>query len=205
MSADIATAVLGLVGAVLSAAIALPQAVRAVRVGTAGVSPGTFQTTVGLGLVWTVYGLALELWLFALGNFILGASALVVLWAVRRDTGARWSLLQVVVLVGAVGGLVGVIEITWLGWYAALLSVLLRIPQMRLIRGAGSIDGVSVHTWVVSLAANLTWLLYGLIENDVRLIGGCSVNAVLSTSLILGVEARRRRERNLPDVEVAQA
>lgn len=205
MTADLLATLLGIAGAVMSATIAAPQAVRAVRRGTAGVSSDTYQLVVGLGVVWTVYGVFQQLWLFAVGNGVLGFSALVVLWALRRDGASVWSVTLLALVVFSVGLGIGLLEVTWLGWYAATLSVMLRIPQMRMVRFAKSIQGVSVHTWVISLVANLIWLAFGLLESDSRLIGGCAVNTLLSISLIIAVEARRRRERSAGEVVAAQA
>lgn len=58
MTTDLATTVLGLAGAVLGASIAVPQAWRAVRTGTAGISATTFQLLFSLGLTWMLYGIA---------------------------------------------------------------------------------------------------------------------------------------------------
>jgi uncharacterized protein with PQ loop repeat len=131
-------------------------------------------------------------------------SAVVVLWALRRDGSSAWAVIRLALLVCALGVAVGFVEVLWLGWYAATLSVLLRIPQMRLVHTSLSIQGVSVHTWLLSLAANGVWLLFGMLESDERLVGACSVNGVLSLSLIAAVEVRRRREAKLAPAVVTQ-
>lgn len=190
--------VTGVLGAILSSAMVLPQAVRAVRRGTAGVSPHTYQLFATVGLVWMAYGILRELWLFAIGNAVLGASAVVVLLALRRDGTRFVDLVNIVVPLGVFSAAIGYWSELALGWLAGGIAISLRFPQLRAIRKTTDIYGVSVNTWVVALAANITWFIYAAVNEDFLLIVITTLNSATSLSLILAVMTHRARVSRLP-------
>jgi uncharacterized protein with PQ loop repeat len=194
MFVDALSLISGTVAASLSATIALPQAIRAVRISTAGVSPATFQLACAVGIAWAAYGFTQELWLVFVGNVVLSMCSAVVLGAMRRDGAALWDVSRLLLPVAGLCLLVALLESTWLAWLAGSISVALRIPQMRMIRSADSIQGISVHTWIISAASMIAWIIYAALNDDYRLIVTNIINIALTASMILGVQARRSRE-----------
>jgi len=192
---DLATTVLGLAGAVLGAAIAVPQAWRAVRTGTAGISAATFQLLFSLGLTWMLYGFAEDLHLLALSDGILAIATLVVLGAMVRDGLDAWRCARAVIAATALAFVVAAIDAVVLGWLAAVLSLVLRYPQIRLVRSAASIEGVSLSTWNIAAATNACWCAYGVLHRDPRLAVATLLNLVVTVVLVRSVVVRRRPVR----------
>jgi uncharacterized protein with PQ loop repeat len=185
--------VLGIIGSVLAATMAFPQAVRAWRRGVEGVSHPTFQILMATAISWAVYGAVRELWVLCVGNIILACSCLAVLLAFLRAGTSLWHLVRILVPAAAFVFVVMFIEPAWSGLVAAAYSIGLRFPQLRLLRHASSIAGISVGTWIVAATASFCWVLYAVIKGDVILGVSTSINTVTSVTLIISVFAARRR------------
>jgi uncharacterized protein with PQ loop repeat len=86
---------------------------------------------------------------------------------------------------------------TILGLIGTTLGVLRSWPQVRDIVCRGQADGVSVHTWALTLLNNATWLTLGLIIAAPPVVIS---NALSATGCIavLAAMARRRPDRGLP-------
>lgn len=191
---EVAATVLGVAGSALGAFIAAPQAVRALRSKTTGVSSSTYQLLFALGLTWMFYGFVQGLWLLSLSDGILAITTLIVLWALHRDGISLWSNVRIALSMVAVMGAVAFINAEWLGWMAGVLSIILRYPQMRLVKSAASISGVSLSTWNIAAATNLCWCIYGLLYDDSRLAIATFVNVLITATLVRTVIRRRRDE-----------
>jgi len=192
---DIAAEILGIVGSILAAAIALPQAIRAWTKGVGGVSAPTFQILMATALAWSVYGGVRGLWLLCIGNVILTISCVAVLLAFLKAGTKLWSLVHILVPCAALVFVVMVISPAWTGIVAALYSIGLRFPQLRLLRHASSIVGVSAGTWIISVCAGLAWFFYAFIKRDLILGVSTAINTVTSTTMIVTVLIARRHHR----------
>lgn len=185
--------ILGVVGSFLAAAIALPQAVRAWTKGVEGVSAITFQILLATAIAWSIYGGVRGLWLLCIGNVILTISCAAVLIAFIRSGARLWSLVVVLAPGTAIVLLVMVVNPAWTGIVAALYSIGLRFPQLRMLRHASSIIGVSVGTWLIACSASVAWFFYALIKSDLILGVSTGINTVTSTSMIISVLVMRHR------------
>ena len=185
--------VLGIVGSVLAATMAFPQAIRAWRRGVDGVSHPTFQILMATAISWAVYGAVRELWVLCIGNIVLACSCLAVLLAFLRAGTSLWHLTRILLPAATFVFVVMAFEPAWSGLVAAAYSIGLRFPQLRLLRHASSVAGISVGTWAVAATASFCWVLYALIKGDVILGVSTSINTVTSLTLIASVFAARRR------------
>lgn len=138
-----------------------------------------------------LYGIAEGLWLLALSDAILAIATALVLVVLHRSGTNPWANVRVALGVASVMVVVAVIDAVWLGWLAGVISVVLRYPQMRLVRGASSIEGVSLSTWNVAAATNACWCAYGVLHGDPRLAIATAVNVAITAALVRSVLARR--------------
>lgn len=194
---EVLSVLFGLAGSATSASISLPQAIRSIRHPTVGVSSVTFQLITSTSITWTSYAIAEHLWLLAAGNIVLAISSFVVLWSLHRDGAKILDLTYVFAPVMVIAVIVGWLDPVWLGWLAGAISVALRFPQLRLVKVAESIHGVSIHTWMVMTMTNACWLGYGLLHDDIRLTVICTINTLTSASVVSAVFFRRRRDARL--------
>lgn len=182
----------GVAAVVLSAVFFAPQAVRAVRHGTPGVSTATFQMVVVLSAVWLIYGIVEDLPALVVGNVPPFLAALVVLGACRRDGARLVDVTRVAAVCTAGAVLVGVaFGIEHIGWVSAALGVSMRVPQLRAVRRATSIAGVSATTWALGIASNVCWFVYGAAHGDIRVPVACVIQIALATSLLRAIARRR--------------
>ena len=85
------------------------------------------------------------------------------------------------------------------GFAGGAMSMMQALPQARRVRALGHGRGVSVGTWLLTFAANATWLGYGLKIASPSLTLTNIVSAVLSATVLLALlEARFRPSLVLP-------
>ena len=184
---------IGYLAAVTTAFIAIPQAVRAVKVGTHGVSALTFQLFLGLGFMWLAYGMS-QHYLPAIPSNACQIVACTVTLVMCRRHGAK--LLSVssvavlmVILTFASLALVGPIVMAWI---AVAFGFLLRVPQIIGAARSHNVDGISLFTWWMATICNIFWFLYGLGHHDPRFIVTAALNGVSSYGIIRVVIWKRR-------------
>lgn len=184
-----------LAGGVLAVTV-FPQATRAWRIGTHGVSPTTYQLIVAVGFAWVVYGATQGLWEVMIADATFGLSAVVVLAACRRHGARVRDLVPValgsVALAAALGLTMGAAAI---GWFAVTVAGVIRIPQIVDALRSNDVSGVSVSTWWLGVFGNVLWAAYGVLARDPRLYLGALVAGVMSLAIIVIVEYRRRGAR----------
>jgi len=185
--------ILGVMAGTVLAITVFPQAIRAWKVSTHGVSPTTYQLIVAVGGTWVAYGVTQGLWEVIVADSLYGLSSIVVLACCRRD-GARWrDLVPVAVVTTAVAAALGAtIGAVAIGWFAVTVAGVIRIPQIIDAVRSPDVAGVSVGTWWFGVLGNLFWFGYGILAEDARLYAGAAVAAVLSFLIIAIVEVRRR-------------
>ena len=185
---------IGFIAAAVGAWISLPQAIRAVRHGTAGVSPATFQLLGAVGAMWLIYGVARDYVPAIPSNFIqLGACCVVLVQCLRQKnlrlldafgTGGASVLLGIVVLMSA--------GTSWFGWYVVVITIGLRLPQLRAAAASPDVSGISTATWTAAVCSNALWCVYGIAHHDVVLVT-CTALAVATSLAILLIVGYRRR------------
>jgi len=191
---DVAIEAVGVLAAMLSAAFFFPQALRAVRHGTKGVSTTTFQMVVVIGTVWLLYGVVEHLPALIFGNAPVLVCAVVVLACCVRD-GSRVRDVVPVALAGlAVAAIVWIVfGPSQIGWISAALGISMRVPQLRAVRASESIEGVSAITWWLGIANNAAWIIYAIPHGDYRIPIACVIQIALAASLLRAISRKRHR------------
>jgi uncharacterized protein with PQ loop repeat len=184
----------GILSALTTTLIAAPQAVRAFRVGTAGVSTVTFQLFCGLALMWMVYGEYENYLPITLSNGFQFITCAAVLYACRKG-GRTWSeVTRVAIATTTLAAVAAVLlGIPAMIWMSITVSVGLRMPQLRAAATEPRVDGISLGTWWLAVATNICAFVYGIGNHDPRLITACVLNGSASYAIILVVQLRRRR------------
>jgi uncharacterized protein with PQ loop repeat len=90
------------------------------------------------------------------------------------------------------------------GFVGGSLSMMQALPQARRVRALGHGRGVSLTAWLFTLAANATWLGYGLRIGSPSLVLTNVVSAVLSSAVIVAlVDKRAKPMLSLPTAAIA--
>jgi len=167
-------------------------------VGTSGVSAVTFQLFCGLALMWMVYGIYENYVPIALSNGVQFVACSAVLYACRR-AGAEWrSLTGIAVVTTALAAIAALLlGIPAMAWLSIVVSVGLRMPQLRAAATEPRVDGISLATWWMAVATNICAFVYGIGNHDPRLITACVLNGSASYAIIVVVQLRRRRRTAL--------
>lgn len=85
------------------------------------------------------------------------------------------------------------------GFAGGAMSMMQALPQARRVRALGHGRGVSIGTWLLTFAANATWLGYGIKIASPSLTLTNIVSALLSATVLLALlDARFRPELVLP-------
>lgn len=174
------TDVIGYTSAVLLMFMSVPQTVRMYRHGTAGVSTATWWTIAVAISMWLVYGIRSESTVLIIANVAALLATVATLTVLAHTAVDRW-LLPAVVIVSVLTLVVAVAMVAPLvvvAVAAVCLPIISRVPQLRQSVASyrtGSRTAVSRATWVLAVAGQSGWLLYGLILGDPALI---LVNAV---------------------------
>jgi uncharacterized protein with PQ loop repeat len=189
---EIVIEAVGYLAALAGGLIVIPQAIKAIRIGTAGVSPTTFQILGAIAVMWLLYGVSQGYAPAIPSNLfqILGCS--IVLVQCRRNGNHLFAVSFVGVLLALVAILVyTLLGSIWLGWFAVLAALPLRIPQIKAAWSSERVTGISVPTWWVSITCNALWLIYGIAHRDARLVAA-TVSAVTTSYLIIHTLWTRR-------------
>lgn len=188
-------ALVGFAAAALVAVRAVPQWVRARRdVSVEGVSGATWALSCASGIAWTAYSVAVMSWPLVIGTGLaLAGSAAVFGTLVRRGAlSYRWVVaLATWVPVAAAAATVSPEA---LGWFATVLSLSMRVPQLVRTVRTRSLNGLSRATWVLSAVASGLWVVYGVFAGlwPVVLADGWSMACAVAIVLL----ARAPRERD---------
>jgi uncharacterized protein with PQ loop repeat len=188
----------GILSALSTTMIAAPQAFRAFRTGTAGVSAITFQLFAGIALMWMVYGVYENYVPITLSNGVQLVACAAVLYACRRG-GAPW--LQITGVMAGTTAVAAVAALLWgipaMIWGSIAVSFGLRMPQLYSGATKPSVDGISLATWWMAVATNVCAFIYGVGNHDPRLMTACILNGISSYAIIVVVQLRRRRQQVL--------
>lgn len=167
----------------------LPQFVRTFRKGTDGISATSWAIYAVNTGVWTV-------WAYADRRFVLGTvdlcesiGATLIVARLRA-----WRPLAVVsaVVVAAItvvaAGLPGLVAA-----FGVVMAGAGRLPQLVRSWRGGTLLGVSTAAWLVSAAANITWILWAAVSGATPLVFGASTAVLMSTAIV--VFTRRNQSR----------
>jgi uncharacterized protein with PQ loop repeat len=186
--------ILGWIGAVTGALVALPQLVRILRTGAiAGVAPLTWQLLLGVNLAWMTHGLTTGHPNIVVSNTVYGLCTSTILILLRRHRGIRrWRLFGPGIVLGALMVAVdmfsGPVAFAVIAFIPAALS---QLAQLRSLVVSRSIHGVSLW-WLAYCVVNQgIWLTWSVLANEISvMIVATGLGALMMLNLILGVLRR---------------
>ncbi|RIJ70119.1 hypothetical protein D1871_19925 [Nakamurella silvestris] len=191
-----AAEVLGWVAAAFSATLALPQMLRIFRTrSVAGLSLVTWQMMFLAGFGWTIHGFVVGRAQIIVPNVLLALAAGTVLWQIGRAH--RLSLAGTWLLPLAIGATATLAEAT-IGPVAFAVIMFIpaavgQIAQIREIRAADDLSGVSLSTLSINLGSQFVWLSYAIPTGETAIIWIAIPLAVLMAAVLGALLIRRRQ------------
>jgi uncharacterized protein with PQ loop repeat len=186
--------VLGWIGAVTGALVALPQVVRILRTSaTTGVSPVTWQLLVGVNLAWMAHGVITHHPNIVVSNTLYALCTSTILILLWRHRGIRlWQLflpgISLGVIMVAVDAFSGPIAFAVTAFIPAALS---QLAQLRSLVVSRSIHGVSVWWLAYCVMNQAIWLTWAVLAHEVSvMIVATGLGTLMTLNLILGVLRR---------------
>lgn len=205
-----AAGVLGVVSPATTLSRSVPQAVQLLRTTAEGVSEGTWMLILVLAELWTVYGVLAHVPAEIVTNVPNGALAFVIVILVGRRRHATGAVLaRAMALSVAAAGLTtacvlgdarGVVSVV-----AVVGSLGLYIPQLLKVLREREVAGISLSSWVIALAAAVSWGIYGLVIHRPPIYIPSVVLIPTSLAIVLRVALVRSRAlpRAVPPAELA--
>jgi uncharacterized protein with PQ loop repeat len=186
--------ILGWIGAVTGALVALPQVVRILRTSaTTGISPLTWRLLIGVNLAWMAHGVITHHPNIVVSNTVYALCTSTILILLWRHRGIRlWQLFVPGILLGALMVAVdvfsGPIAFAVIAFIPAALS---QIAQLRSLVVSRSVHGVSLW-WLAYCVLNQTiWLSWAVLANEISvMIVATGLGILMTLNLILGVLRR---------------
>jgi uncharacterized protein with PQ loop repeat len=186
--------VLGWIGAVTVASVALPQVVRILRTSAiTGVSPLTWQLLLGVNLAWMTHGVISHHPNIVVSNTLYALCTSTILILLWRHRGIRlWQLFVPGILLGmlvvAVDVLSGPIAFAVIAFIPAALSQLAQLHSLVLSR---NIYGISLW-WLAYCVMNQgIWLTWSVFAHEISvMIVATGLTTLMTLNLILGVLRR---------------
>lgn len=186
--------ILGWIGAVTGALVALPQVVRILRTSaTTGISPLTWRLLIGVNLAWMAHGVITHHPNIVVSNTVYALCTSTILILLWRHRGIRlWQLFVPGILLGALMVAVdvfsGPIAFAVIAFIPAALS---QIAQLRSLAVSRSVHGVSLW-WLAYCVLNQTiWLTWAVLAHEISvMIVATGLGILMMLNLILGVLRR---------------
>ena len=186
--------ILGWIGAVTGALVALPQVVRILRTSaTTGISPLTWRLLIGVNLAWMAHGVITHHPNIVVSNTLYALCTSTILILLWRHRGIRlWQLFVPGILLGALMVAVdvfsGPIAFAVIAFIPAALS---QIAQLRSLAVSRSVHGVSLW-WLAYCVLNQTiWLTWAVLAQEISvMIVATGLGILMTLNLILGVLRR---------------
>ena len=186
--------ILGWIGAVTGALVALPQLVRILRTSaTTGVSPLTWQLVLGVNLAWMTHGVITHHANIVVSNTLYALCTSAILILLWRHRGIRlWQLFVPGILLGmlvvAVDVFSGPIAFAVIAFIPAALSQLAQLRSLALSR---NIYGISLW-WLAYCVMNQgVWLTWSVLAHEISvMIVATGLTTLMTLNLILGVLRR---------------
>ena len=186
--------ILGWVGAVTGALVALPQVVRILRTSaTTGLSPLTWQLLIGVNLAWMTHGVVNHHPNIVVSNTLYALCTSTILILLWRHRGIYfWQLFVPGILLGvllvAVDVFSGPVAFAVIAFIPAALSQLAQLRSLVLSR---SIQGVSLW-WLAYCVLNQgIWLGWSLLAHEISvMIVATGLGTLMTLNLIQGALRR---------------
>jgi len=186
--------ILGWIGAVTGALVALPQVVRILRTSaTTGISPLTWRLLIGVNLAWMAHGVITHHPNIVVSNTLYALCTSTILILLWRHRGIRlWQLFVPGIFLGvlmvAVDVFSGPIAFAVIAFIPAALS---QLAQLRSLVVSPSIQGVSLW-WLGYCVMNQgIWLTWAVLAHEISvMIVASGLGTLMTLNLILGVLRR---------------
>lgn len=194
--------VLGLIGTAVDLFRATPQLIRLVRARRSfGVSVDTAGTSCVVSLGWTTYGIITGQIFVTLASGIMASFFFIItLIALRfgrsvrefRVTPIWFAILSVsVVLFGKTG----------LGLMLSISALISNVPQIRVAYNEENLSGLSLGTWLLTLAGGLVWGWYAILQKDLTIITSAFFQSVTS-GIIIAIKLFKQPAEAMPEREI---
>jgi uncharacterized protein with PQ loop repeat len=186
--------ILGWIGAVTGALVALPQLVRILRTSaTTGVSPLTWQLVLGVNLAWMTHGVITHHPNIVVSNTLYAlctSTILILLW--RHRGIRRWRLFVpgslLATLMVAVDVFSGPVAFAVVAFIPAAVS---QLAQMRSLVVSRSVQGVSLWWLAYGVMNQGIWLTWSVLAHEISvMIVASGLGTLMTLNLILCVLRR---------------
>lgn len=194
--------VLGLTGTAVDLFRATPQLIRLIRARKSfGVSVDTSGTSFVVSLGWTTYGLITNQIFVTLASGIMASFFLIItLVALRLGRSVReFRVAPVWLIVLSVSvlffGKVG------LGLMLSISALISNVPQIRVAYKEENLSGLSLGTWLLTLAGGLVWGWYAILQKDLTIITSAFFQSVTS-GIIIAIKLFKQSTEAVPEREI---
>ena len=194
--------VLGLTGTAVDLFRATPQLIRLIRARKSfGVSVDTSGTSFVVSLGWTTYGIITHQIFVTLASGIMASFFLIItLVALRLGRSVReFRVAPVWLIVLSVSvlyfGKVG------LGLMLSISALISNVPQIRVAYKEENLSGLSLGTWLLTLAGGLVWGWYAILQKDLTIITSAFFQSVTS-GIIIAIKLFKQSAEAVPEREI---
>lgn len=194
--------VLGLIGTVIDLTRATPQLMRLFRARTSfGVSVDTAGTSCVVSLGWTTYGIITNQIFVMLASGIMAMFFLIItMVALRFGRSVReFRIAPLWLTVLAVSVLL--FGKTGLGLMLSISALISNVPQIRVAYREENLSGLSLGTWMLTLAGGLVWGWYAILLTDLTIITSAFFQSVTS-GIIIAIKLFNQTTNAVPEREI---
>jgi len=194
--------VLGLIGTVIDLTRATPQLMRLFRARTSfGVSVDTAGTSCVVSLGWTTYGIITNQIFVMLASGIMAMFFLIItMVALRFGRSVReFRIAPLWLTVLAVSVLL--FGKTGLGLMLSISALISNVPQIRVAYREENLSGLSLGTWMLTLAGGLVWGWYAILLTDLTIITSAFFQSVTS-GIIIAIKLFKQTTNAVPEREI---
>lgn len=194
--------ILGLIGTVIDLTRATPQLMRLFRARTSfGVSVDTAGTSCAVSLGWTTYGIITNQIFVMLASGIMAMFFLIItLVALRFGRSVReFRIAPLWLTVLAVSVLL--FGKTGLGLMLSISALISNVPQIRVAYREENLSGLSLGTWMLTLAGGLVWGWYAILLTDLTIITSAFFQSVTS-GIIIAIKLFKQTTNAVPEREI---
>lgn len=194
MDANLGALVTGVIGSVMLTISAAPQAWRAWRKGTAGLSYAGSVAVTSVDLAWASWALASGALIPFIADSFGSVISVFIVFVIARDRDiSKWSTgAWVALLLTAAVGL-GWWDPLAAGLFAFTMSFAWRTFQLVAIMRSPSILGVSLSLWVINFFAVGIWSIHGIFIENLFLVVSSGILSVYGLVVAVVVATKRKR------------
>ncbi|HRJ57962.1 MAG TPA: PQ-loop domain-containing transporter, partial [Anaerolineales bacterium] len=181
---------------------ATPQLMRLFRARTSfGVSVDTAGTSCAVSLGWTTYGIITNQIFVMLASGIMAMFFLIItMVALRFGRSVReFRIAPLWLTVLAVSVLL--FGKTGLGLMLSISALISNVPQIRVAYREENLSGLSLGTWMLTLAGGLVWGWYAILLTDLTIITSAFFQSVTS-GIIIAIKLFKQTTNAVPEREI---